>query len=77
MTGFGSPLYPVGERVGVYEGERWPVSFSTEGKSRLTMDRAFSKWIVYVAIGLAVAYFWVHYNSLAGVLRARINDWWK
>jgi hypothetical protein len=41
------------------------------------MDRAFSKWIVYVAIGLAVAYFWIHYNSLAGVLRARINDWWK
>jgi hypothetical protein len=41
------------------------------------MDRAFSKWIVYVALGLAVAYLWVHYNSLAGVLRARINDWWK
>ena len=41
------------------------------------MDRAVSKIVVYVAIGLAVAYVWVHFNSLAGNFRALVSDWWK
>jgi hypothetical protein len=41
------------------------------------MDRAFSKLIVYVAIGLAVAYLWVHRIHLVGELRAAVGDMWK
>jgi len=59
-----------------FEGERWPIPFSN-GKEPLTMDRAFSKLIVYVAIGLAVAYLWVHRVALVGQLQRGIQDWWK
>jgi hypothetical protein len=59
-----------------YEGERWPVLFHKGGAPQ-TMDRVISKWIVYLAIGLAVAYVWVHFDSLAGQFRARVADWWR
>jgi hypothetical protein len=76
QTGFWLPLYPVGEWVGVSEGERWPVPFSN-GKEPLEMDRGIYKLITYVAIGLAVAYLWVHRVSLVGQLQRGIQDWWK
>jgi hypothetical protein len=41
------------------------------------MDRAVSKLVVYVAIGLALAYVWVHRGPLVGNFRALVSDWWK
>ncbi len=41
------------------------------------MDRVLSKWIGYAVIGLVVVYLWIHFNSIAGELRALIGDWWK
>ena len=41
------------------------------------MDRTISKWIGYLAIALIVAYLYVHFNSIAGVIRARVGDWWR
>jgi len=41
------------------------------------MDRIISKWLVYVAIGLAVAYVWVHFESLHNACRTLIADWWR
>jgi len=41
------------------------------------MDRTISKLIVYVAIGLAVAYLWANRVPLVGQLQRGIQDWWK
>jgi len=41
------------------------------------MDRTVSRLITYVAIGLAVAYLWVHRVPLVGQLQRGIQDWWK
>jgi hypothetical protein len=40
------------------------------------MDRIISKWLVYVAIGLAVAYLWVHSESIASECRTLVANWW-
>ena len=41
------------------------------------MDRTISRLITYVAIGLAVAYLWVHRVPLVSQLQRGIQDWWK
>ena len=41
------------------------------------MDRMVSRLVVYVAIGLAVAYLWMHSNSIRNEANSLITDWWR
>ena len=44
----------------------------------LTMDRILSsKWLFYIVIGLAVAYLWVHFESLRSAYRTLSADFWR
>ena len=41
------------------------------------MDRIIAKWIWYVAIALAVAYLWMHFQSIQNECRTLLADWWQ
>jgi len=40
------------------------------------MDRAFAKWIVYVAIGLVAVYGWIHLDWIRTEVNRLVIDWW-
>ena len=71
-----SPIIQSGNGLAFPKANAGPFLFS-DGKETLTVDRTLSKLIVYVAIGLAVAYLWVHRVPLVGQLRDGIDNWWK
>ena len=41
------------------------------------MDRAFAKWIVYVAVGLAVYYAWIHLNDIRTAVNSVVTNLWR
>lgn len=42
------------------------------------IDRILSsKWLFYIVIGLAVAYLWVHFESLRSAYRTLSADFWR
>src|SRR5208282_297430 len=41
------------------------------------MDRIIAKWFVYVVIGLAVAYLWLHFEELRSAYRTLSADFWR
>jgi hypothetical protein len=40
------------------------------------MDRIFSRLVVYLAIGLAVAYVWIHFNWIRAETNSMVSNWW-
>jgi hypothetical protein len=54
----------------------WPVPYFKKRETPLAMDRALSKWLVYLGIALMVAILWEHSGPIGGLIRARIGDWW-
>ena len=42
-----------------------------------TMDQIIAKWLVYVVIGLAVAYLWVHFDELRSAFGTSSANWWR
>jgi len=41
------------------------------------MDLIVAKWVVYVVIGLAVAYLLVHFESLRSAVQNANAEWWR
>jgi hypothetical protein len=42
------------------------------------MDRALaSKWLIYIAIGLAVVYLSRNYYWLSNAVRVWVDTWWR
>ena len=41
------------------------------------MDRIFARWIVYVAIGLAVYYAWIHLNEIRTAVNGVFSNPWR
>jgi uncharacterized membrane protein len=41
------------------------------------MDLIIAKWFVYVVIGLAVAYLWVHFDEVRSAYRTLTADFWR
>jgi hypothetical protein len=42
----------------------------------LTMDRAIYRLLTYGAVGLALAYLYFHFDSIASAIRMFVNNWW-
>ena len=70
-----SPIIQSGNGLAFPKANAGPFFF--HGNETPTMDRTISRLITYVAIGLAVAYLWVHRVPLVGQLQRGIQDWWK
>jgi hypothetical protein len=42
------------------------------------MDRALaSKWLLFIATGLAVLYLWNNYYWLSNAIRVGVDNWWR
>ena len=41
------------------------------------MDLIIAKWLVYVVIGLAVAYLWVNFEEVRNAYRTLTADFWR
>jgi len=52
-------------------------SISLPGGAK-TMDRALaSKWLLFIATGLAVLYLWNNYYWLSNAIRVGVDNWWR